>query len=342
MSISLDSLPPTLYGHKHCEEAFRTAYDSGHMHHAWLLHGEEGIGKTCLAYKIAAFVLGANRDAAPYLADIDKNNPVIKRMHGGSHPHFLLITGDKTRRNKASSPITIDAIRAIHEFLSVKPSAHAMNVVLLDNFRDVVLQASHALLKILEEPPSRSLFLITTEHASLVPATIRSRCRLARLSPLSQEAFSSYLTAHHKNITQDHEDLYHLSAGAPGRLHHWLSPKALSLYQELKPLMTSITQSSFDHMSLTRYLHHMEKLMLSDAQEDSMSLWRLFWDYVFYWLHDTMTHSHPFEKKALFTLWDELLTLRQQGTALHLAPSQIIVTAFSYIHTAWTTDKGQT
>lgn len=178
-----------LHGHQTAERTLGEAFTSGRMHHAWLLRGAEGIGKATLAYRFARFTLAdaMERDRMGGSLEIAGDTRAARQVAALSHPNLLLIRRPwlyKEKRFAASIPI--DEVRRLRSFLQLASEENAWRVVIVDSADELAGPAANALLKSLEEPPARMIFLLVScEPGRLLP-TIRSRCRtidLAKLGP---------------------------------------------------------------------------------------------------------------------------------------------------------------
>ena len=157
------------------------------MHHAWLVRGAEGIGKATLAYRMARFALSpaAARSASPGRLDV-QDNPAAQQVARLAHPGLLVLRRPyDTKAKRFQIAIPIDEVRRLRSFLGLTSEPGAWRVVLVDRADDLNLNAANALLKSLEEPPARTLFLLVTSEPGRLLATIRSRCRTLDLAPLS-------------------------------------------------------------------------------------------------------------------------------------------------------------
>ena len=104
----------------------------------------------------------------------------------GAHPAILHLTrpfNDKTK--KFATLLTVDEIRRVNRFLSMTSHDGSYRVVIVDPADDMNTNAANALLKNLEEPPSRTVFLLIVHSPGSLLPTIRSRCQMIRLQPLS-------------------------------------------------------------------------------------------------------------------------------------------------------------
>ena len=336
-------MPPldTVYGQHACEADFRHACDTQQRHHSWLLYGPKGLGKTALAYKMAAYVLQPATDekATPQdklaLPDIDPDSPLGKRMLASNHHHFLAVVPTISKGAKTAS-ISIDSIRQIHEFLGLTALKGQTKVVIIDPFDAVVPAGGHALLKIIEEPPPHSLFILTAHNLSVVPPTIRSRCRLQRLVPLSPQDFSAFLAT--QSVPPSiKDDLYQLSGGVPGRAMLWLNQQEKSFFTPLQSLLQSLTDAK--PLPQERIIRLAETIDKDAKADNSNNLWLLFWDRIFHWLHQQITTTPTDFHHPVFATWHRLLNLCQRSERLYLSRAQTVVATFFHLQRASHTTK---
>jgi DNA polymerase III subunit delta' len=184
-----------LFGHDAALAEFGDALQSGRLHHAWLLVGPEGVGKATLAYRLAREVLARGEEGAPQ-APISADHPVFRKVAGLGHPNLLLIRrswNDKTKRY--SQYIGVDEVRRLRNFLGHSAGETGWRVVIVDRADDLNQNAANALLKALEEPPPRTLFLLVATAEGRIPVTIRSRCRTLRVTALGHEELEGAVRA---------------------------------------------------------------------------------------------------------------------------------------------------
>jgi DNA polymerase III subunit delta' len=188
----------TLFGHEEAERFLASAYRSGRIHHAVLIEGPQGIGKATLAFRFAHHVL-ANPDpaAAPAnLSDPDPASPIHRQIASGASHNLLHLArpvDEKTGRIKTA--ITVDEVRRAARLFSQTSGTGNWRIVIVDPADDMNRSAANAILKILEEPPARSLFLVISHAPGRLLPTIRSRCLTLRLSPLGRNAMDAALQA---------------------------------------------------------------------------------------------------------------------------------------------------
>lgn len=186
-----------LHGHDEAVAAFRAALDGGRLHHAWLIAGPEGIGKGLFARKAALRVLaqGQGPVARPGL-EVPEEHQAGRLTTAGSHPDFMLLERlAKDGGAELARGIKIDQVRGLHKLFATAPTYSPWRVVVIDAADDLELSGANALLKNLEEPPAHSLFLLVSHAPERLLPTIRSRCRMLRLTPLGQGEMMKALAA---------------------------------------------------------------------------------------------------------------------------------------------------
>ena len=228
-----------LFGHDAARAEFGEALTSGRLHHAWLLVGPEGVGKATLAYHLAREVLALREgDAAPQ-APITADHPVFRKVAALAHPNLLLIRrswNDKTKRY--SQWIGVDEVRRLRSFLGHSAGETGWRVVIVDRADDLNANAANALLKALEEPPLRTLFLLVATAEGRIPVTIRSRCRTLRVTTLGVEDLQRAVQAALER--DDHEvdaktlsTALALSEGSVRRALELATGEGIALYRDI-------------------------------------------------------------------------------------------------------------
>ena len=219
-----------LFGHTAAERQIADAFESGHMHHAWMMTGPKGVGKSTLAYRLIRHALGAPSAGEGLQTDPESN--ICRQIEALSHPDFLLIRrtyNDKTK--KLRGEISVDDARKAAGFFSHSASGQNWRVCLVDSADELNTNAANALLKTLEEPPRKGLLILIVHAPGRLLPTIRSRCRQLALRPPAIAETAKWLTSAHKIDEQEALNGAELAGGAPGH--------ALSLIQSnmtaLKP-----------------------------------------------------------------------------------------------------------
>jgi DNA polymerase-3 subunit delta' len=168
---------------------------SGRPPHGLLLAGPAGIGKATLAYRIARYVLkfGASGDGPADLS-VPRNDLVSRQVEAQSHPGLLVLKrprDEKTGRLK--TVVSVDEIRRLGGFFGLTSVGGGWRVAIIDSADDMNDNAANALLKVLEEPPARSLLMLISHAPGRLLATIRSRCQRLDLKPLDNDVLDGIL-----------------------------------------------------------------------------------------------------------------------------------------------------
>lgn len=187
-----------LFGQGDAERALAEALASGRMHHAWLLAGPKGIGKATLAYRFARAALAQpqERDPTGHSLDVDDATIAARQVRALSHPGLLVVRRPyDTKGKRFASSIPVDEVRRLRTFLGHRAAGDGWRVVIVDEANELNVNAANALLKSLEEPPERTVFLLVSPAPGDLVPTIRSRCRMLSLAPLSDSDLRAAATA---------------------------------------------------------------------------------------------------------------------------------------------------
>ena len=250
------STTASLIGHEAAERTFLEAFNQDRLHHAWLISGPKGVGKATLAWKFAKFLLTQPADNGPGLfgdalqnepptfLDVDPESPDVQRLEAGGHGGLRLIertVNEKT--GKLRNDIVIDDIRGVIKFFAQTSAEGGWRVAIVDAADEMNTNAANALLKILEEPPEKSiLFLVAHAPGKLLP-TIKSRCRTLKLQALSEESVQAVLAGGFPDLgSEELVALSRLSEGAPGRAIELVSQDGVSLYRQMGGLIADMPQ----------------------------------------------------------------------------------------------------
>ncbi|MCF3932592.1 DNA polymerase III subunit delta' [Acuticoccus sp. M5D2P5] len=187
----LDNAPPPrettrLFGHAEPVSRLAAAFEKTPPQ-AILLEGPRGIGKATLAFRLARALLSTvPGEALPADLASDPEGRTARQVAAGTHPGLMHLTrpyDEKAKRFKGD--LTVDVVRRIVPFLGSTSADGGWRVVIVDAVDDMNINAANALLKALEEPPKRTIFILVAHIAGRVLPTIRSRCRSIRLRPLT-------------------------------------------------------------------------------------------------------------------------------------------------------------
>lgn len=162
---------------------FSVANSENRLAHSYLFFGPDRVGKTTLAEDFARFLF-CEDETSPC-----GNCSACKRVTSRIHTDINWIGSREERAPGLSKrkSIGIDIIRELRTTINIKPFEGEQRLVVISGFEDMTLEASNALLKVLEEPPENVFFLLLTSNISMILPTIISRCQLVKIRRVSDQ-----------------------------------------------------------------------------------------------------------------------------------------------------------
>lgn len=275
---------------KQWQQLYR-CHQASRLPHALLLVGQSGLGKALFATNFAKTLLcqqpidsqalgflGAgclvkqayNLPEDCKLGGNPEKNSSAKRIllacqecrdcllvTAGTHPDLCQLTTEKS-----SLGIKIDQIRAVIEKLN-HTSLAAYKIIVINPADSLLLAASHALLKSLEEPSDRTLFILVTEQIECLLPTIRSRCQVIRFTTPKKSLATAWLAQQLPESTPI-DKLYHLSSGAPLLALAYAQQNYYSFYTDLITSLVHLLDQALDPIQCAaRYLKTDAQQLLS-------------------------------------------------------------------------------
>lgn len=236
-----------LFGHAPAEAAFLSAYRSGRVPHAFLIVGPKGIGKATLAYRVARFVFAHPDPAAAAVQKakslaVDASDPVARRVAAQGQGDLLVLERTPNEKGVLRQQIAVDDVRRTVSFFGSTAGEGGWRIAIVDAVDELNRSSANALLKVLEEPPQRALLLLVSHAAGRVPATLRSRCRVIALRPLSELDVASAVAAATRTAATDPQVRAAAAAaeGSVARALALLDQDALSLRQQALDLLDGL------------------------------------------------------------------------------------------------------
>jgi DNA polymerase-3 subunit delta' len=240
-----------LFGHSAAEADFLQAIAQNRLHHAWLITGPKGVGKATLAWRIARFLLATpiHNDAAlfaeaapapPDTLDVPVDHPVARRIAALSQQGIVVLRrpwDDKLKRLKTE--ITVDETRKLKEFFAKTIPDGGRRVVIVDCADEMNPSAANAVLKVLEEPPRNTVFLLVSHQPSGLLPTIKSRCRPLRCAPLGGDDMARALAPLALEMPQNMDALATLAAGSVGAAVSLLQQGGPDVYAKIVALFST-------------------------------------------------------------------------------------------------------
>src|SRR3954467_15097869 len=322
-----------LFGHREAETALLAAYRSGRIPHAWLIGGPQGIGKATLAYRMARFVLAHGQPLALSVQRaedlaINPDHAVARQGAASSHGGLLTLERPANDRGVMRTVITVDETRETIGFFGSTAAAEGWRVCIVDTVDELNPNAANALLKILEEPPQRSLFLLVSHAPARVLATIQSRCRKLRLRALATDDVIR-AAAKAADVAADDPALSEAAAAAEGSVSRALTllgGDALKLQQRTAALLATLPQVD------PRELHALgEQLPLSDRVALSA-----FIDGVERWISerlatDSNANANLPRLARLAEVWEKIARAARDTADYNLERKPLVFSVFSLL-----------
>lgn len=221
-----------LIGHDQTIAQLSDAAAGGKLHHAWVLQGPRGVGKATAAFAFARELLSGSQDPTSHAA-------TARQIAGGGHPQLIHLSRPKSEKGTFRTQITVTEIRRLNHFFQTTVGV-GWRVAIIDPADDLNRNAANALLKILEEPPQRCIFLIVNHSAGRLLPTIRSRCRILRFSPLAPSAIEEILRGVGRgDSAEDLRSAAHAADGSVRTALTLLENGGLEITKTLRTLMAA-------------------------------------------------------------------------------------------------------
>ncbi|MCY4395740.1 MAG: DNA polymerase III subunit delta' [Rhodospirillaceae bacterium] len=242
-----------LIGHDAAEAVLSAAWRGGRLAHGWLFTGGEGIGKATLAYRFARAILSGAIDApappelpglaAPAagerLPEVGADDAAARRIAAGAQPGLKVIRRSvNPDTGKMRGEIVVGDVRDAMKFLNRTATGGGWRIVIVDPVDEMNRNAANALLKSLEEPPGKCLFLLINHVSGAVLPTIRSRCQVLALPALGPEDLRRVLSAAAPDLAAD-EAVLELAGGSPGRAIRLLEADAGALESRIGAILAA-------------------------------------------------------------------------------------------------------
>lgn len=208
-------------GHSSLIENFKNRCSNGNLSHAQLISGEDGIGKSILAEILGKLILNA-----------DLNREYVDIIN--------------YRPSKAS--FGVDDVREIIDEVNKKPFEGDKKVIIIHQGNKLTIQAQNALLKTIEEPPTEVYIIILCESLELILDTIKSRCEIYKLTPLTKDELYKYIAIKGYDYSEEEKaSAIAFSEGIPGRIDRYFSDTELQeLRDKIVDLLLQLTNNEIE------------------------------------------------------------------------------------------------
>ena len=241
-----------IIGHSSQKLSFLSSFASNRLPQCWLLAGDMGIGKASFAWLIAKFLLTTKYQPADLKVDLNETNinsilepqsgSTLNRIISGSEQRVYIVRRGYNEKRKAFfKNISIEDVRKLQSYCSLSIADGGKRIIIIDTADDLNKSSSNALLKLLEEPPKNTIFLLISHQPNHLLPTIKSRCQKLSFSNLDQTDLGAVLTAIGCKIEpSDEVSLSILSKGSAGAACRLINSNCINLYRDILNIASSL------------------------------------------------------------------------------------------------------
>ena len=241
-----------IIGHSSQKLSFLSSFASNRLPQCWLLAGDRGIGKASFAWLIAKFLLTTKYQPVDLKIDLNETNinsilepqngSTLSQIISGSEQRVYIVRRGYNEKRKAFfKNISIEDVRKLQSYCSLSIADGGKRIIIIDTADDLNKSSSNALLKLLEEPPKNTIFLLISHQPNLLLPTIKSRCQKLSFSNLDQTDLGAVLTAIGCKIEPSDEVLLSiLSKGSAGAACRLINSNCINLYRDILNIASSL------------------------------------------------------------------------------------------------------
>ena len=279
-----------LVGQDTAKKAMQNALAQGRLHHAYLLTGTRGVGKTTIA-RILAKCLNCEEGISPNPCGECNHCQQIEQGR-----HIDLIEVDAASRTK------VEDTRELLDNVQYAPTSGRFKIYLIDEVHMLSAHSFNALLKTLEEPPDHVKFLLATTDPDKLPVTVLSRCLQFYLKNLTHQQLQQHLenVLQHEQITYQSQAISQIAQAAQGSVRD-----ALSILDQVIAYsgMNVSYEQTCDVLGLDRQDYTKQLLKAVDNQDADQLVATI----------NTMAHQGCYFRRALTQLIERLHQLNMQA-----------------------------
>ncbi|OQY28504.1 MAG: DNA polymerase III subunit delta' [Candidatus Cloacimonetes bacterium 4572_55] len=259
----------------------QNAFHKNRASHAYIFHGSRGVGKETTALAIAKWLNCHNRSDSDFCGSC----PSCRKIRSFNHLDVKFIfprpatlkTNDiqEIIQKKVKNPdipiyfdqnvsIVMEDIREMQRQLSYPPYEAKTRVIIIREAEKMSVYTANALLKTLEEPPERTLLILTANHLYTLLQTIRSRCQQVRFRDLLPEEIEKALRERYHKSKESARLLSHIANGSLG---HVIGREEKSLMERREAVLDLV--DSLPEGDPLQLIGHAEKWLKSKESLDS-------------------------------------------------------------------------
>ncbi len=305
-------------GHQAIISQLARLKNSNSINNVLLFSGPFGIGKCTLAFRYSNYIF-SNIDT-PFADYEQMNDNTFNLISKHSYPNLYYISN--TNESGGSLEIKIEDIRKLKDSLKGKLLNGGHRVIIIDTINDLNRSAQNALLKILEEPPNNTLFILITHNISLLPDTILSRClkfnfKNLSISDTKQVTDSLFVEANLEKII----DVYGMSI-SPGKIFYLMNNNFEEIIEDFNSLMTK--SKDRNQKNILRIINYYSK-------KENMNSFNILFELFMIWLKKNAISlladlKEDYMVYELLSYWDKYSDRYNNLSILNLKKEELLLT----------------
>jgi DNA polymerase III subunit delta' len=327
-----------LIGHAETERDLLAAYRANRLPQAIIIAGPHGIGKATLAWRLSRFLLAhpdPSADAVQTATDlaVDGSHPAARKLVAFAHGDLCLLRREWNEKSKRHyTEIRAEDVRGALHLFQHAAGEGGYRICIVDCADDLNRHSANALLKLIEEPPPRSLFLIIANKPGLVLPTLRSRSRMVLLKPLSVEEILAVINTLGGSWTQAGPAACRAAAerarGSVPAALRLLAGRGLEQEEQLGRLLAALPEVDW------RSVHMLaDRLTARDAGDDFDMMMTSVVD----WIDETLrteAGQGAVRLAPLAHVWEKVAEAARETEALNLDKRALILSLFAELEAA--------
>lgn len=297
--------PFNLIGQDQTRQYWESLLQSGRFGHAHILSGHSGVGKDAMAFTIAS-ILNCKSDSVKPCGECSACRQIRNFEHSSLHLIFALprrsdsqtdpfggmkdsemdlINAEISKKIKwpyyhlqidGANDIRISAIRKLRKDIYLAHDTGSVRIVIILRAHRMNVEAANALLKILEEPPEGTVFLLTTEFPDRLPDTIRSRCAMHHMPELSWMLIRDDLVAKKGVDAVQAEISARMAMGDLAAAHTYAEQDNTFWLDRIRATLNTLAREDFVSIHKQTLLLKDKELENDDSRQQFLSLLILF------------------------------------------------------------------
>jgi DNA polymerase-3 subunit delta' len=193
-----------IIGHKKNIYFLQKSVDNDKLNHAYLFCGPAHLGKTTIAVDFLFKILCERRGKCGKCVH-------CQQLEKNIHPDVYFIKKEENKKN-----ITIEQIRTLQEKITKRSFCRSYKIILINQADNLSIEASNCLLKSLEEPNPKTIFILISENIKSLPETIISRTQILKFLPVATKEIVNYFEKQFNLETKQGLELAKISINKPG------------------------------------------------------------------------------------------------------------------------------